>query len=427
MASRRLLALMVHALVLTVVLAIASPAQAAFSDFPDGTWMTNGEVKAVVRSGDHVYIGGNFSAVRSTPTGTPGPAYRSVGIARLDAVTGEGDGSWTAEVSRSDGQKPTVFAIAVADGKVWIGGSFDLVNGEPRLNFAALSQATGELDPTVTTSFGTGVTQSVRAMIASDSRLYVGGQFSTVSGSTRRKLAAVDLSGNVLDWRPKTATKVNSLAFDCEGNDVLAAGGFETAGSAGNPLVPREKIALFDGATGELEPWAVPGDDLPNGIWITDLALSCESSPPRLYGGGAGQNFLYAFDFAPGADDTGEKLFERQTSGNVQAVAVNDQGTAGVADDRVLFGGHFGGGVTYPSGACSVAKPKTARFAVVDLSGNCDLTWWPSFQGRFWGTRDILVTDGGDRVWVGGQYTQVCTEDTANCVDQYYIARFTDT
>jgi hypothetical protein len=109
-------------------------------------------------------------------------------------------------------------------------------------------------------------------------------------------------------------------------------------------------------------------------------------------------------------------------------VAVNDQGTSATGDDRVYFGGHFGGGVTYPAGTCSQSKPKTARFGVTDLNGNCDLTWRPNFEGKFYGPWDILVTDAGDRVWVGGQFTQVCdgTQSPAPCVDRYFLARFTD-
>jgi outer membrane protein assembly factor BamB len=413
-----------QALVLSMLFLTAPPAQAAFSDLPDDTWMTNGEVKAMVRAGGHIYIAGKFTQVRSAPPGTPGSQYGSIGVARLDAATGVGDPTWTVQVTRSDGQKASVYAVAVAGGKVWIGGQFDLVNGQPRLNFAALSPTTGELDPTVTASVGTGLSHSIRAMLASDSRLYIGGQFPSVNGVTRSKLAAFDHSGSLLVWRPKTSSMVRALAFDCDGGDVLAGGGFESAGTTGSPMVAREKVARFDAATGALQPWAIPGDDLPNGIWLSDLALSCESSPPRLYGAGGGQNFLYGFDFS--TDDTGQKLFERQTSGNVQAVAVHTQGTPEAADDRVLFGGHFGGGVTYPSGTCSASKPKTARFGVVDLDGNCDLSWWPNFEGKFWGTRDILVTDGGDRVWVGGDYTQVCSGHSGACVSRSYLARFTD-
>jgi hypothetical protein len=415
-----------HVVGVSMLLALAPPAQAAFSNFPDSTWMTNGPVYAVVQSGGYVYIGGRFTQVRSTPAGVPGPFVRSMGVARLDASTGVADASWTPEVTRSDGVRATVYALTVAGGKVWIGGTFDLVDGAPRLNFAALSESSSDLDPTVTAQVGTGLTHEIRAMIWSGTRIYVGGKFPEVNGIRRRNLASFDLNGNLDTWQPRTSLRVKTLMFDCTGGTVVAGGLFENAGGppGSGPLVPRDSVARFDAATGALHPWGIPDADIPNGGWAVDVALSCQSDPPRLYVGIGGVNFLMAFDFS--ADDVGQKLFERQTAGNVQAVAVNDQGTAEFADDRVLFGGHFGGGVTYPDGTCSESKPKTARFGVVDLDGNCDLSWWPSFQGGFWGTWVILVTENGDRVWVGGEYSQVCSEDTSNCVDRSNLSRFTD-
>ena len=119
-------------------------------------------------------------------------------------------------------------------------------------------------------------------------------------------------------------------------------------------------------------------------------------------------------------------LWQLKTSGNVQTVAVNDMGTLDPSDDRVYFGGHFEGGVSYPAGQCATAKPKTSRFGSTDLDGNCDLTWWPNFTGKFYGPLDILVTDSGSRVWVGGQYTQVCDGNTNACASQYFLSRFSD-
>ncbi|HJV03707.1 MAG TPA: hypothetical protein VJ868_00445, partial [Actinomycetota bacterium] len=68
-----------QALVLSMLFLTAPPAQAAFSDLPDDTWMTNGEVKAMVRAGGHIYIAGKFTQVRSAPPGTPGSQYGSIG------------------------------------------------------------------------------------------------------------------------------------------------------------------------------------------------------------------------------------------------------------------------------------------------------------------------------------------------------------
>jgi hypothetical protein len=426
MESRRVIARILGASVLSMglLLGVAHPAGAAFSDAPDSTWMANKPVYSVVRAGAYVYIGGKFNQVRAIPPGSPGKSIKSIGIARLNAETGVADASWTHEVTRSDGAIASVRAIAVAGGKVWIGGKFDRVDGEPRLNLAAFSESTGELDPGVTARVGTGLSDEVRALLASGSTVYMGGKFATVDGVGRKRLAAFDLNGGLTNWRPRTGYTVRALTFDCEGDDVLAGGAFETAGGPSGALQTRKRIALFDASTGALEAWAVPPGDLPNGVAAFDLALSCAISPPRLYGAFGGSNHFYAFDFS--SDNVGQLLFERQTSGDVQAVAVNDQGTAAASDDRVMFGGHFGGGVTYPSGTCSVAKPKTARFGVTDLSGNCDLSWWPNFEGKFWGVWDILVTDDGDRVWVGGDYKQVCSGHTSTCADQWMISRFTD-
>jgi hypothetical protein len=407
---------------LVLVAALAPPAR-AFDEVPDPTWMTNGTVYAVVRAGDHVYIGGQFTRVRSTPPGQPGSTVRSIGIARLNAATGEVDRTWKVEVTRTDGKRATVYAIAVAGGKVFFGGKFDLVDGVPRMNFAAVSEAGGVLDPGVDANVGGSLAKPIRAMIASPTTVYVGGYFTNVDGVGRSFLAAFDTSGTLLPWRPRTAGSVRSLLFDCAGDSVYAGGLFEQAAGQTGSLVTRDSVARFDAATGALEAWATRDAEIGNGSVAYDLALSCATQ--RLFVGIGGQNFLYAFDVA---DDDGEALWIRQTSGNVQTVAVNDQGTSATGDDRVYFGGHFGGGVTYPAGTCSQSKPKTARFGVTDLNGNCDLTWRPNFEGKFYGPWDILVTDAGDRVWVGGQFTQVCdgTQSPAPCVDRYFLARFTD-
>lgn len=416
--SRSLLSL---ALGLGLVAALTSPARAAFQETPDPTWMTNGTVFAVVRSGGYVYIGGQFTSVRSTPPGTAGPTVKSIGIARLDATTGVADKTWTPEVTRTDGKRATVYAIAVIGGKVFLGGKFDRVDGQARRNFAAVAESDATLDPDVDAFVGSGLSQPVRAMIASGTRVYLGGQFTTVDGVSRPRLASFDPSGALLGWKGRVKGSVRALGFDCEG-DVVAGGTFQTAAGPTGSFVARDKVAIFDETTAALQAWATRDADLDNGMNVLDLDVNCASQ--QLFAGIGGQNWLYAFDFS---DNDGEMQWRRHTAGNVQAVAVNDQGTAGASDDRVTFGGHFGGGVEYPAGACPEAKPKTARFGLVDLQGNCDLSWMPTFQGKFAGPWDILVTGAGSQVWVGGAYTQVCdgSQSPAPCVSRYFLSRFT--
>ena len=54
-------------------------------------------------------------------------------------------------------------------------------------------------------------------------RVYIGGDFTTVGGVARQRLAALDVNG-VLDtaWKPRTSTWVKSLAFSCDGSKVIA-------------------------------------------------------------------------------------------------------------------------------------------------------------------------------------------------------------
>jgi hypothetical protein len=408
---------------LTLLAISANPALADFQEVPDQVWMTNGTLFSVVRAGSYVYVGGSFTSLRSTPPGVKGPAVRTLGIGRLDAATGVGDKTWKVEVTRTDGKRATVFAIAVADGKVFFGGRFDRVNGQPRLNFAAVSETGALLDPNVTAQVGTGFDTPIRTMIASGTRVYAGGYFTSVDGTARRYLAAFDTDGSLVDqWAPRTTAHVRSLVFDCDG-DVIAGGAFQTAAGTTGSFVGRDKVAVFDETDGSLQAWATRDAEVDNGMTVFDLATGCAGG--RLYAGIGGQNWIYAFDLS---DDDGEVVWRRQTSGNVNSVAVNEFGTASTTDDRVYFGGHFGGGVTYPSGACSIAKPKTARFGVTDIHGNCDLSWWPTFDGKFQGPWDLLVTDNGTRVWVGGQFTLVCdgSQSPSPCVDRYFLARFTN-
>ena len=65
----RRLAVSLASVISTVSLSLmtATPAQAALQPMPDTTWMTNGQVRAVLVSGNYLYVGGKFSKVRQFP------------------------------------------------------------------------------------------------------------------------------------------------------------------------------------------------------------------------------------------------------------------------------------------------------------------------------------------------------------------------
>src|ERR1051325_4559209 len=108
------------------------PAWSAISNAPDSEdWgVANGIVYAIVRSGDAVYLGGNFQNLVSAKNSTN---ITVRGLAALDANTGQ-PLAWR---PLADG---TVFALAAApDGSaIYAGGSFTSIDGVPRARFAAI-------------------------------------------------------------------------------------------------------------------------------------------------------------------------------------------------------------------------------------------------------------------------------------------------
>src|SRR5215210_9594417 len=109
------------------------PGSPVLNQTPDDTWMTNGKVFAVVRSGDYVYVGGKFTRARQSAA-KGARSFLATNVARFDADTGVGDPTWTPDVTGADMTKTRVYALAATGGKIWIGGKFEAVDGLSRQN-----------------------------------------------------------------------------------------------------------------------------------------------------------------------------------------------------------------------------------------------------------------------------------------------------
>lgn len=77
------------------------PASPTLNPTPDDTWMTNGKIFSVVRSGDYVYVGGKFTRARQSTT-KGARSFSATNVARFDADTGVGDPTWTPDVTGAD-------------------------------------------------------------------------------------------------------------------------------------------------------------------------------------------------------------------------------------------------------------------------------------------------------------------------------------
>jgi outer membrane protein assembly factor BamB len=229
--------LLAMALMAGMLLAFSGVAWAAtaLSDPSDPIPLTNGRVTAIALSGNMIYLGGSFTEV-ITPEGVAVSRSR---LAAINADTGEVT-DWAPHVSRP------VSALAVDGTRLYLGGEFGVVNGAVRSRLALVDAITGALDQ----NWAPAANGTVRTLALSPDggRLYAGGEFTTISGKTRRNLAALVASTGALDptWPRDTSYSV----YDVEalGRHVYVAGG----GAGGN-------AAAFDASTGA-PLWQLQGD-----------------------------------------------------------------------------------------------------------------------------------------------------------------------
>jgi hypothetical protein len=220
------------------------------------TWDPNADaiVYAMALNGSTLYAGGNFSTV--------GGQIRNR-IAAFNTTDGAVT-NWNPNVTGG-----SVRAIAVGGSTVYIGGDFSNAGGQARNRIAALDATVNTNNAII--SWNPGVSELVRALAISGSTLYVGGDFNvrngptdeygqpldpnfqTIGGATRNYLAALNTStGTATSWNPDPNDYVFSLAVN--GSTIYAGGDFREFDPTGSQ-VARGGLAAIDATTGVLTAW----------------------------------------------------------------------------------------------------------------------------------------------------------------------------
>lgn len=230
--------------------------------FPDSTFVSpageNGRVLAVeALPNGKLVVGGEFT----TPT-----RY----IVRLNT-----DGSLDVSFNPDGGTDAPVRDIAIqSDERVLIGGAFTRV-GAANVRGLARLLPTGLLDSSF--RIGAGVNGAVNAIeIAPDGKILIGGDFTTVNGVSRTRIARLNHDGTLdasfnLPIGPNAA--VHALAFSR--GKIYVAGEFTTIGGTNRTRVAR---LTFDGA---LDPSFDPGIGPDAAVY----ALAAQNSGQILIGG----------------------------------------------------------------------------------------------------------------------------------------------
>jgi trimeric autotransporter adhesin len=284
----RMASLLLVALTLFV---LAPPAWAEVSSEPDNTPQTDGVVFSVLPVGNRIYLGGDFTHV--------GGVARNR-LAAIDATTGELT-DW------SPGANGKVLALAASpDGsRIYAGGSFGTIGGLTRTRLAAIDAITGAVDA----SFSTRIDKSVRAIAVLGNRLYMGGDFTSVQRQSRTRLASVDGATGALDanWTPNADNRVRSLILSPDRSRLYAGGDFTSVSGQS-----RLRLAALDPAnTGALLSWRTLVN--PNGP-ISDLAVS----GARVYSADGGPGgAAEAYDAT-----TGARAWQLRGDGNGQAITL---------------------------------------------------------------------------------------------------------
>ena len=246
--------------VLQTTLTVTTP-QGGDVDFSfDPGSSINDEVSALaIQPNGKVVIGGSFGSVSGVARG---------GIARLNA-----DG--TTDHTFGNGQTGAnsyILSIATqADGRVLIGGSFSTVNGVSRNNIARLN-ADGTLDSTFLNGLAGANFIVYSIAVQPDGRVLIAGDFTTVNGTSRNRIARLNADGSLdatfLNGLTGADHIVQSIVLQPDGR-VLIGGWFTTVNG-----VSRNRVARLN-ADGTLDTTFLNGLTGANNI-VRSLAVQSD-------------------------------------------------------------------------------------------------------------------------------------------------------
>ncbi|WP_245862295.1 PKD domain-containing protein [Georgenia soli] len=221
----------------------ATPVTVSADELP--TPQINGVVWAMAMVGDIVYVGGNFTDAR--PAGAaPGQSTVPRGnMLAFNVTTGQ-----MTSFAPTFNQQVRSIAVSPDKSRIYVGGEFTSVNGQTRRRVAAFDAATGAL----VANFAPPVNYDVAAVVATNDKVYVGGSFLGVGSVNRQNLAAFNASnGALLDWAPQaTGGTVAALTINPEGTKVAVGGGFTALNGSSNP---GYGLGMVDATTGASLPF----------------------------------------------------------------------------------------------------------------------------------------------------------------------------
>jgi uncharacterized delta-60 repeat protein len=267
-----------------------------------------------------VLVGGTYSNFNNYPKRR---------IARLNT-----DGTLDFSFGGATGFNGTVESVAIqTNGKILVGGDFDIFNDSIRNNIARLN-IDGSLDSTFNPGIGTNL--SIKSIaILSTGNILIGGNFSTVSGTARNKIARLNSNGSLDNFfNPGTGFVGNVISISIQSNNSIIVGGSFTSfnGTTRNNIVRLSSNGTLDGTFN-------PGTGFNSGVNSTAI----QTNGKILVGGdfttfnGVSSNKMVRLN----TDGTLDATFNIGTgfNGAVQSIQIQTDGKILVAGNFTTFNG----------------------------------------------------------------------------------------
>jgi hypothetical protein len=383
------------------------------------TWQLNGVVWSQVIVGNTVYVAGNFTAARP-PGSAPGVNQIAANdVFAYDVRTGNPVSSFKHQLN---GQAQTVSASP--DGtRVYIGGNFTTVDGQVRSHIAAFDTATNALS----TAFVPTISSTVYAIAATNTTVYAGGAFGSANSKGRSGLAAFGASnGSLLSWAPsKDSGSVKAMVMAPDATRVIVGGQFTLLNG-----VDAYGMGSLDAVTGATLPWAA--NQRIRNAGINGAIDSLATDGTQIFGSGWAYGTGASFEGDFGADpNTGAINFVDDCHGDTYSVfpvgrvlySVGHRHTCewiGAFKQTNPWSYHRAVAVTtYPTGVNT--GPDDYGWDYSGLPSASPLNWWPdvalgTFTGQFQGAWS--VTGNSNYIVLGGEFP------TVNGTAQQGLVRF---
>ena len=430
--------LLLTSVALAVLLACGVAMAALPSETPDDTPMLNGPVRAMAEVGGNLWVGGNFTQVKTRG----GAVLDNVSnVAVFDAQTGAYEPGIAPELGAGQtGSKVT--DIKAYGSSVVVGGKFSGPATNKR-NLVALDGALG-VGPGAPQPrwFNSAVLEAVLAAPAV--RTGSAATTGTVYGGGA-SLQAFEFAGGVRPLWTRATTYIDEgrthalsrgyrdLELDPDGRTIWAACACDHVLAPDGATQNDAKALVKLDADGAHDPsWRLR---YPEQVGFQAFGISIAQDGERVYLAAGGGDFLTAYDKAGG----GFHRWKRDTSGAAQVVEV--------VDGRLVVGGHFWEVADQQSDNCGERGPTPdnpkldpspgglcetrhglAAYSfegVLDGGGtpeNTDDGWNPMLEGKYnlaWALHPGEATAGGatPRLHVGGEFL------TVSGTKQNYYAR----